>query len=133
MTKDVYVKRYNRIKGGVYLMEDINNKNKIIRVLDIYTKLIQGEVVNKVEQARNYNVNERSIQRDIEDIRNYMDKQMESTGIINSVVYDRKLNGYKLEQEYTTKLSNSEALAICKILLDSRAFTKDEMQNMLKK
>jgi len=114
-------------------MEDINNKNKIIRVLDIYTKLIQGEVVNKVEQARNYNVNERSIQRDIEDIRNYMDKQMESTGIINSVVYDRKLNGYKLEQEYTTKLSNSEALAICKILLDSRAFTKDEMQNMLKK
>jgi predicted DNA-binding transcriptional regulator YafY len=31
------------------------------------------------------------------------------------------------------KLSNSEVLAICKILLDSRAFTKSEMAEMLKK
>ena len=31
------------------------------------------------------------------------------------------------------KLSNSEILAICKILLDSRAFTKEEMTSILQR
>lgn len=47
--------------------------DKIERVLGLYTKLINGSVINKAEEANNYNVNERSIQRDIDDIRNYMD------------------------------------------------------------
>ena len=41
--------------------------DKIERVLGLYTKLISGAVVNKAEEATNYNVNERSIQRDIDD------------------------------------------------------------------
>ena len=38
-----------------------------------------------------------------------------------------------LEQIYKMKFSNSEVLALCKILLDSRAFTKKEMTGMLDK
>ena len=121
MTECVYVGEYNGIKGGDSYMDNPSN-DKIMRVLGIYTKLINGEVVNKSEEARYYNVNERSIQRDIDDIRNYMDMQVENTGIINSVVYDRVERGYRLEQVYKLKLTNSEILAICIILLDSRAF-----------
>ncbi|MCM1027686.1 MAG: WYL domain-containing protein, partial [Roseburia sp.] len=47
--------------------------NKIIRVLDIYTKLLGGGIINKAEEAQNYGVNERSIQRDINDIRDFLD------------------------------------------------------------
>lgn len=107
--------------------------DKIERVLGLYTKLLNGRVVNKAEEANNYGVNERSIQRDIEDIRNFMDESVADSGIVNSVVYDRAEKGYRLERMYQLKFSNSEILAICKILLDSRAFTKREMEGMLEK
>ena len=37
--------------------------DKIERVLGIYTKLINGSIVIKAEEAANYGVNERSILR----------------------------------------------------------------------
>lgn len=107
--------------------------DKIERVLGIYTKLINGSIVIKAEEAANYGVNERSIQRDIDDIRNYMELKGTEDGIINSVIYDRQVKGYRLEQIYKLKLTNPEILAICKILLDSRAFTKKEMDGILSK
>ena len=110
-----------------------DNKDKINRVLSIYSKLMNGYVVNKSEEAQNFGVNERSIQRDLEDIREYMDVESTETGMLNTVVYDRRQNGYRLEKIYDMKLSNSEILAICKILLDSRSLTKKEMNSVLQK
>lgn len=121
------------IKGGNGLIQENLGTDKIERVLGIYTKLINGAIVNKVEEANNYHVNERSIQRDIDDIRNFMDQSVTDSGVVNSVIYDRNEKGYRLEKIYQLKFSNSEILAICKILLDSRAFTKKEMDNMLDK
>lgn len=109
------------------------NTDKIERVLSIYTKLINGDIVNKATEATNYGVNERSIQRDIDDIRNFMEQSITDSGVVNSVIYDRQEKGYRLERIYQSKFSNSEILAICKILLDSRAFTKMEMESMLGK
>lgn len=106
---------------------------KIDRVLGIYTRLMNGALINKAEEAQNYGVNERTIQRDIDDIRNFLEADVEQTGVINSVIYDRADKGYRLEQIYRLKLTNAEVLAICKILLDSRAFLKDEMTDMLHK
>lgn len=111
----------------------MESTDKIERVLGLYTKLINGSIVNKAEEANNYGVNERSIQRDIDDIRNYLDQKGIEDGIINSVIYDRTNKGYRLEQIYKLKFTNPEILALCKILLDSRAFTKKEMQEMLNK
>jgi predicted DNA-binding transcriptional regulator YafY len=106
-------------------------KDKINRVLGIYSKLMNGYVVNKAEEAQNYGVNERSIQRDIEDIREYMDQESLETGVLNNVIYDRESKGYRLETLYKMRLENAEVLALCKILLDSRAFTKKQMTGML--
>lgn len=107
--------------------------NKIARVLGIYTKLINGYLIKKAEEAQNYGVNERSIQRDIDDIRNYFENDEINAEFINSVIYDHVNKGYRLEKIYKMKLSNSEVLAICKILLDSRAFTKKIMMEVLDK
>ena len=113
-------------------MEEIKG-DKIQRVLQIYARLADGYVIRKAEEAQRFGVNERSIQRDIDDIRNFLDADAERTGIVNSVVYDRQEKGYRLEQLYSLRLKNSEVLALCKILLDSRAFTKAEMTEMLDK
>ena len=42
--------------------------DKIERVLGIYTKLLNGNLVRKAEEAQRYGVDQRSIQRDIDDI-----------------------------------------------------------------
>lgn len=108
-------------------------KDKTNRVLAIYTKLMNGVVVNKAEEATRFQVNERSIQRDIDDIRNFLEETDDPVNVYNTVIYDRSAKGYRLEYIYRMKLSNSEVLAICKILLDSRAFTKKEMTDILKR
>ena len=107
--------------------------DQITRVLQIYTKLTEGYVVNMAEEALRYGVNERSIQRDIEHIRTFLEEDTVRSGISNSIIYDRFEKGYKLETIYKMRLQNSEVLALCKILLDSRAFTKGEMVDMLDK
>lgn len=114
-------------------MNEEMKSDQIGRVLQIYSKLTDGYVVNKAEEAVRYGVNERSIQRDIDHIRNFLDEDSERTGIINTIVYDRIARGYRLETLYQMRLQNSEVLALCKILLDSRAFTKPEMVEMLDK
>ena len=109
------------------------NVDKVERVLGIYSRLMNGEIVNKAAEAQKYHVNERSIQRDIDDIRNFMEQAVADSGVVNEVIYDRSVQGYRLEKLYHLRFSNSEILAICKILLDSRAFTKKEMTAMLNK
>jgi len=107
--------------------------DKSTQLLKIYSKLVKGYIVNKREEADNFNVDERTIQRDITSIKDYMCSDMASNGIINSIVYDKEVGGYKMESSYQGTLSNSETLAVCKVLLDSRAFPKDEMQAILDK
>lgn len=114
-------------------MKDETKSNHIGRVLKIYSKLSDGHVVNKAGEAELYGVNERSIQRDIDHIRNFLDEEAARTGIVNTIVYDRAEKGYRLETLYQIRLQDCEVLALCKILLDSRAFTKDEMVAMLDK
>ena len=99
--------------------------DKVERILGIYTKLINGAVVNKTQEAYIYKVNERSIQRDIDDIRNYLDQEAVEQGFVNQVVYDRKEKGYRLEHVCKSKITSDEVLAISKILLNSRAFPED--------
>lgn len=112
-------------------MED--SIDKIGRVLDIYTRLINGAIINKFEEAANFGVNERSIQRDIDSIRNFLEHTLVTSGVEKNIIYDRSKKGYCLEEVHQSKFSNGEVLAICKIMLDSRAFTKSEMDLMLNK
>ena len=110
-----------------------NKNNKIERVLGIYTKLSNGCLVNKAKEAERYGVDPRSIQRDIDDIRNFLELDIGKSGQTREVVYSRTEKGYRLEQTGQNRLTNDEILAICKILLDSRAFAKKEIEKVLKK
>ena len=112
--------------------EEIKN-DKIQRILGIYTKLMDGKTVNKQKIAARYNVHPRSIQRDIKDITDFLERDELNTGVFNSVIYDKNADGYRLQYENIYKLSPQQILAICKILLDSRAFVKEEMSEIIDK
>lgn len=109
-------------------MEDLKG-NKISRILSIYNKLLNGKTVNKTEEARSFGVNMRSIQRDIDDIRAFLENCTYGTRC--QIIYDRNEKGYRLECVRQLSFQNSEVLALCKILLDSRAFTKLEIESMI--
>lgn len=118
-------------------MKDIvvsaDKTEKVKRVLELYNRLMGGEVIDKDVEASRYHVNTRTIDRDIEDIRAYLDDVSDNDGILNRVVFDREEKGYRIEQIYKLKLQNSEILAIAKILLESRAFPKNQMISMLER
>ncbi len=113
------------------MIEDKEGKSN--RTLSIYSRLMNGRVISKSEEAERFGVSEKSIQRDIEEIRIFLDNQAATDGIPNDLVYDRQRKGYVIEQPDNLKLSNDEILATCKILLASRAFSKVEMNNIINK
>ena len=108
-------------------------KDKTRRILYLYDKLMRGEVIDKAQAAQKFNVNEKSIQRDIEDIRAHLCECKAEDGAEREIIYERKYHGYRLKQTKQTALSNAEILAITKIVLDSRAFTKEEMMSLLER
>lgn len=106
---------------------------KFNRVLVIYRKLMNGEIINKYEEAEYFGVDPRSIQRDINDLRCFFADNTDSEESRMELVYDKQLNGYHLIGSDMTGLTSSEVLAVCKILLSSRAFIKDEMTPIINK
>ena len=113
-------------------MSQSGEKNKTERILTIYKMLLDGETVHKAKLADQFEVNPRSIQRDIEDIRAYISNQRDAMGGNASVIYDRKTGGFRLDND-ARKMTGGELLAVCKILLESRAFVKDELEPIIEK
>ena len=103
---------------------------KVERIINLYNRLVEGEVLIKADEAARFEVNERSIQRDLEDIRAYLANDSESN---RELIYDRTQKGYVLVQNQKKSLTNSEILTVCKILLESRSLTKEEMYPIIDK
>lgn len=99
------------------------------RLLQICSRLADGDVLKKKELARQFHVTERSIQRDMESLRCFFAQQ----NMRQDVIYDRAERGYRLESPSATFLTNSEILAVYKILLESRSMRRDEMLPILDK
>ena len=110
-------------------MDTKQSESKSARILSIYARLNSGMVLKKSELAEDFHVTERSIQRDIDSLRSFMDKEH----LEQSVIYDARARGYKLINRSTVGLSNHEILAVCKILLESRSMRTDEMFPILDK
>ena len=112
-----------------------SKQSKNPRIFDIYTRLCEGKLINKTAEAKFFGVDERSIQRDIDDIRTFIKNSTVEHGTQNEreIVYDRIEKGFRMTGNEERVMSNSEILAVSKILLESRAFTKAEIDSILHK
>lgn len=108
---------------------NITSDMKSARVLSIYSRLVNGEVLKKEDLANQFHVNTRTIQRDIEELRCFFSEQM----LMQEILYDGKQKGYRLANILPKSLNNDEILAVCKILLESRSMREDEMMPILDK
>jgi predicted DNA-binding transcriptional regulator YafY len=108
-----------------------DGENKGQRLLGIFDRLSRGELISKEVLAREYGVTEKSIQRDIDDIRSYLAGDRDEGAA--DICYDRQAKGYRLVEEESRCLTRKEILAMAKILLESRAFAKEELHTILDK
>lgn len=106
-----------------------NSDGKSVRLLTIYSRLANGEILNKSQLAQEFHVTERSVQRDMEDLRTFVTEQM----LMQEIIYDPKAKGFRLANSVPKCLTNSEILAVSKILLESRSMRRDEMMPILDK
>ncbi|MBQ9983794.1 MAG: WYL domain-containing protein [Lachnospiraceae bacterium] len=97
---------------------------KVERIINLYSRLMEGEVINKNKEAFRFGVNERTILRDIDDIRAYLANDMD---VSRQLVYDRSKWGYRLECDEQDKLTGKEILTVCKVFLESHALVKEEL------
>lgn len=99
------------------------------RLLDIYSRLVNGEQLKKSELALQYQVSEKSIQRDMSALRDFMEER----DLSQELIYDTKQSAYRLIARRKHGLCEGEMLAVGKILLDSRSLRRDEMLPMLER
>ena len=112
----------------------MDKQEKTLRVLNLYVRLCEGKLINKSEEAERFGVDERSIQRDIDDIRAFLsERTAKQSSDDREIVYSRTQKGFLMTGIEDSIMSNSEILAVSKILLESRAFTKCEIENILSK
>lgn len=118
------------MQKGMRIMDEMDSQ-KSNRILYLYSELLDDKMIKKSEAARRFHVTEKSIQRDLNEIRNFLDCRNMEESSRDVLIYDYQKKGYRLEQDGKTGLSNAETLAVSKILLESRAFTKKEMMDIL--
>ncbi len=122
-----------RWQGGCRLNLSIDYKgNKGFRLLSIYERLNKGEIIEKAQLAECFGVTQKTIQRDIEDLRAYITEAHFAEGEV-AIKYDKVKNGYYLVRFEREWLRNEEVMALCKILLESRALCKEELNSLISK
>lgn len=105
---------------------------KTFRLLNLYERLNRGETVNKKDFANAFGISEKSVQRDIDDLRIYLAECYENGDDV-TVEYSYVKNGYYLVKKDKEFLTNEEILGISKILLESRAYNKEELEGLIDK
>lgn len=102
--------------------------DKSYRLLRMNEQLSRGEVLKKDSLISAFGVTPKTVQRDIDCLRLYLAETGEG-----DVRYDRKNDCYRLERNIGGSLSAEEVFALCKILIESRAFNATEFENLIRK
>lgn len=104
-------------------------KKQGVRLLLLREELDKGKNINKEEIKAKFDIDDKTFQRDIDFLRAFYTENINPE---IEIKYDKKKKGYILKNN-KDRFRNEEILAISKILLESRAFCKDELDELLRK
>ncbi|OMF47302.1 hypothetical protein BK138_32215 [Paenibacillus rhizosphaerae] len=104
----------------------MSDDGKAGRILYIYDRLQKGLSLNKEELVDRFQVTAKTIQRDIDEVRNYYADHY--TG--KEVVYNRRNKVFEVESDSDHTISAVDVFVLVKILLDSRAFNNEELNKL---
>ncbi|MBB6630747.1 helix-turn-helix transcriptional regulator [Clostridium algidicarnis] len=98
-------------------------------LLHMYSKVKNNESFTKEYIVDKFNVSERTVTRYIKDLNNYFQEEY----IDNKIIYNRKSGLYELKYKDTKILNEKDILSICKVLLESKGFSKEEIEKVINK
>lgn len=97
------------------------------RILEIYQDLLDNKEVDIDVKSEKFGVDKKTIKRDLTAVEEFLDTRYQLE------IQKSKPNIYKLSRENAGRLTQTEVLAVCNILLNSRAFSQKEMKRLLDK
>ena len=97
------------------------------RLLELHNRINQGKSLEKADLLETFCIDSKTFQRDINKLRDYYREKG-----LGDIIYDRKENCYRLDKS-AKNLTEQEIFAICKILIESRAFNKEEFNKIVDK
>lgn len=103
--------------------------DKAGRELLLFNAFISGKKVNKADFVEEHHINDRTFERDIENIRNILAEVHSSA----EIKFDKTENFYYMQGIHLHEnngLSAVEAVAVLKVLLPAKALRKDEMYGL---
>lgn len=101
--------------------------DKVTRILILFYNLCEGKYVNKKEYCVEHGIAERSFDRDIEDIRLFLNEIYSG----NDIVYDRNNKSYHLAYVSSGHLSGEETIAILNLILGAHTLCDEEKYRLL--
>lgn len=102
--------------------------DKVTRMLILYRRLMRGELISKSLYALEFEINERSFDRDIQDMRAFLSETFSNT----ELVYDEDLHGYHLINLHLKReISVGECYVLAKLLLDGRPLRTDDQSEVV--
>ena len=110
-----------------------DTKKAQIRVLKLFTMLQNGENFTRDQMAEEFNVSERTLQRDMDAIRDFLAEETEPGEEMQEVRYSRADDTYYLDPAMKAMLTDAEAFALIKVLIESRGFNKVELTTLKEK
>lgn len=107
------------------------NQNKTHRILRIYEKLITGDGIVRKKLADYFDVSKKTIKRDLKEIDRYF-QEIDNNYHEDYISYDYQNKAYFLDDN-KLDLTQKEILAIVKVILESRAFCRSEVEKIINK
>ncbi|ADZ81956.1 helix-turn-helix transcriptional regulator [Cellulosilyticum lentocellum] len=113
------------------MTEENKKMSKAERLLKLYNHLQGGKRYTKAELATEMDIDERTVQRDIRILNTYLEDIDPHSGVYirnNPIDYHYEMIGRQEEN-----LNSGEILVLAKILLESRALEKEELDHIIQK
>jgi predicted DNA-binding transcriptional regulator YafY len=101
--------------------------DKTTRVLMLYHRLLNGQYIDKITFSLDHGINERTFDRDIEDVRLFLSDSFSAS----ELVFDKETCSYYLTGDKPKYLDRMDAVIIGKILLSGNALRQDEADGLL--
>ncbi len=101
--------------------------DKVTRVLMLYHQLLSGQQVDKILFAIEHNINERTFDRDIQDVRLFLSEIYS----VDEIKFDKKTNSYQLTGQRSKHIDRMNAAVISKLIIESKTLREDEMEGLV--
>lgn len=108
-------------------------KSKFYRIIELYQRFNNGETMSKNRISYEYEIGERTVQRYIRELNDFFEEHDGNNNEpIRRIEYNLEKGVYELvNRNSENSLSDGDILAICKIIFESRAFSKSEVKRII--